>query len=134
MCVVPCVCVCVCVCVVATVNKAVEEFWDSDCKQDEIIHSFKLIREAGGDMSNLLPLVLTAALERRGVDFAKRLLPFEEVFNTALTKEAGEGGVTAQEMQAGALAIMRDLHNLCEDQPKVRLANASSHTRPCCFG
>ncbi len=101
------------------VNKAVEEFWESKCNQDEILHSFKLIREAGGDMSTLLTLVLTAALERRGVEFAKRLHPFEEVFTTALSKDASDGGICAAEMQAGAQVIMRDLHNLCEDQPKV---------------
>ncbi len=78
-------------------------------------------------MSTLLPLVLTCALETRGVDFAQRLAPFETVFLTALRVRVDVGGVSKSEVEAGVRTMMCDLHNLCEDQPKV----SDTHTQTC---
>ncbi len=102
------------------VEASVAEFVANGYKLTDMLADFAHLRQQGADMGTVTQLVVCTALEQRGQDVSMRLQPFEQVFSAALARDAGEGGMTPQEFEAGVLALMRGLHVCAEDMPKVR--------------
>ena len=72
------------------------------------------------------------ALDFRGKDLAARIEPFKDALESALTE--GPEVLSTAEFQEGACMLMRTLHNLAEDMPKVCLRCLYVGVRCCVQG
>lgn len=103
----------------SSVNDLVEAFHATSPPSNEaLLEGLAGMRTKGGDMGRVLPFLLVAALNHRGIDVAERLPPVVPALTAALEKGA-EGGLTAAEFEAGAIQLAKEMHGLADDMPKA---------------
>lgn len=103
-------------CFLCAVANTLREFFTGASKVPDVCKDLSDLRSRGADMGVVFNCVFIEALEQRGVDFGKRMEPVLQLYKAALE----EGAATPAEIEAGAVRIVKDLHNLLDDQPKVR--------------